>query len=68
MNTSWLSAKIHTSRKSYYNLISETKVSLADWAFRHHSDSDDEIRSYLMAVTAVVDIAFIPHDNPEISL
>ena len=27
-----------------YNLISEKKISLADWAFHHHlADSDDEV-------------------------
>ena len=31
-----LSVKMHASWKSYHNPISETKTSLADWAFHHY--------------------------------
>ena len=55
------------SRKSYHNRISETKVSLADWAFHRHlaQDFDDEVATEQL--TAVVDVTFMPHDNLEIS-
>ena len=57
---------MHTSRKSYNNRISETKVSLADWAFHHHlTDSDDEVATEQL--TTVVDVTLMPHDNLEIS-
>ena len=38
----------------FHNCISETKVSLADWAFHHHlQNSDDDVATEQL--TAVVD-------------
>ena len=39
---------------------------LADWIFRNHlRDSDDEVATEQL--TAVVDVMFMPHNDPEIS-
>ena len=47
-----------------HNCISETKVSLTDWAFHHNfgKDSDDEVVTEQL--TAVVDVTFKSHDTP----
>ena len=60
---------MHTLQKSYYiaNCTSETKASLADWAFQHYltNISDDDVATEQL--TAVVDVRFMLHNNPEIS-
>ena len=54
------------SQKSYHNHISEKYLLLADWTFRNHlRDSDDEVT--IEQLTAVVDVMFIPHNDPKIS-
>ena len=49
-----------TFLKPYHNCISETKASLADWAFHHH------LGKILMMkqLCIVVDFTFLPHNNP----
>ena len=54
------------SWKSYHNHISEKYLLLADWIFRNHlRDSDDEVATEQLI--AVVDVMFMPHNDPEIS-
>ena len=60
-----LNAKLHASRKSYYNHISETKISFLIDLFTFidfGKDSNDEV-----ATEHLVDITFMPHNIPEIS-
>ena len=56
------------SRKSYHNHISEMKVSFGLLGFSPSfgKDSDDEVATKQL-VSAVVNVTFLPHDNPEIS-
>ena len=60
-----LNAKLHASRKSYYNHISETKISLQISLFtfiNFGKDSNDEV-----ATEHLVDVTFMPHNIPEIA-
>ena len=54
-----------------HNHISETKVSFGLLGFSPSfgKDSDDEVatKQLTAVVSAVVDVTFLPHDNPEIS-
>ena len=52
-----------TSRKSYHNHISETKILGFSPSFG--KDSDNELATEQLI--AVVDVTFMLHDNPEIS-
>ena len=56
---------MHASRKSYHNHILETKTPLADWAFHYICKDSDEVATEQL--NAVVDVIFMPHDNPETS-
>ena len=60
-----LNTKLHASRKSYYNHISETKISLLIGLFTFidfGKDSNDEV-----ATEQLVDVTFMPHNIPEVS-
>ena len=60
-----LNAKLHASRKSYYNHISDTKISLLIGLFTFivfGKDSNDEV-----ATEQLVDVTFVPHNILEIS-
>ena len=46
-----------------FNCILEAYVPLADWAFHHHKDFNDEVATEHLS--AVVAVRFMPHDNPE---
>ena len=61
------SAEIYAPQKFYHNHILETKISLADWTFSPSfgKDSDDKIATEQL--TALVDVTFMPYNNPEIS-
>ena len=63
---------MHASRKSYgHNCILETKICLG-FSPSFGKDSDDEVATEQLHVSAIVDVqvdvTFMPHDDPEISL
>ena len=43
----------------------KTKISLADWAFSSSFDKDSDNEVTTEQQTAIVDVIFMAHDNPE---
>ena len=57
---------MHTSQRSYHNHISETKPSwLIGFSPSFGKDFDDEVATEELIV--VVNVTFVPRDNPQIS-
>ena len=65
MNNILLSANVHFYLPQSHFI--ETKISMADWAFNHLSDSYDEVATEQLAqeLTAAVDVTSTPYDNTE---